>query len=302
MAAPEFERSGPSALRRDGHYGSGSGGNTFTVLADSTKQYVVRVYVGDATYPRDQIEVTVEGAAPYTIGSLAAGSYDARVTTAGSSASSDGKLTVTIRDRGGDPYWVINGIDVWEATATPPVQALRAGKSPESRVPQSPESRVESPEPEVEGQESEVTLSPSHLVTLSSAQLAPVVEQAIGLWSETGLTREQVALLRSTPVIVGDLDAQGYLGMTTPERIVIDDDGVGLGWYLDREWPPASASGSGLSTLDSRPSYDLLTVVLHEMGHVSGHEHDKAADDLMADVLQPGVRRLPDVDAVFAKW
>jgi hypothetical protein len=93
--------------------------------------------------------------------------------------------------------------------------------------------------------------------------------------------------------VVGDLDVQGYLGLTTPERIVIDDDGVGLGWSCDGQ--PTTDNGQ-------RTSYDLLTTVLHEMGHVLGHEHEDAADDLMAEMLQPGVRRLPDVDAVFAGW
>jgi hypothetical protein len=72
--------------------------------------------------------------------------------------------------------------------------------------------------------------------------LAAVVEQAVGLWAGTGLNAAQVALLRSTPVAIANLDAQGYLGLTTPERILIDDDGVGLGWSIP--------SGSRLSTLD----------------------------------------------------
>jgi hypothetical protein len=121
--------------------------------------------------------------------------------------------------------------------------------------------------------------------------LQPVVEQAIGLWTATGLTREQVALLRSTPVVVGNLDAQGYLGLATPERIVIDDDGAGLGWSL----------GTGVGQ-ENGDKYDLLTTVLHELGHVLGHEHEASADALMAEMLQPGVRRLPDVDSVFAGW
>ena len=71
---------GPSPLRRDGAYGAGSGGATFTVQADPAKQYNVRVYVGDTYAVRDQIQVTVEGATPYTIASLAAGTFDTRTT------------------------------------------------------------------------------------------------------------------------------------------------------------------------------------------------------------------------------
>jgi hypothetical protein len=271
-----FERTGPTSLRRDGHYGSGSTGNTFSVAVNPAKQYNVRVYVGDSyahNPPLDAIQVTVEGATAYTISSLAAGSFDTRTTAAGATAAADGVLTVTIRDTGGaNVYWVINGIDVWETTAGDPgVMPLRPGTQPDlgSRIPDPASSRV------------------------TAAQLASVVEQAIGIWTATGLSPAQVALLRATPVTIANLDAQGYLGLTTPERILIDDDGVGLGWDI--------SSGSRISDLGSRISYDLLTTVLHEMGHVLGRADD-AADDLMGAILQPGERHVPDVDSVFAGW
>jgi hypothetical protein len=47
---------------------------------------------------------------------------------------------------------------------------------------------------------------------------------------------------------------------------------------------------------------DLLTVVLHEMGHLAGRP-DEAGDpsggDLMAEFLAPGVRRTRALDQVF---
>jgi hypothetical protein len=212
--------------------------------------------VGEAGYPRDNIQVTVEGTTLPPI-SVAAGVY---YTTPVTATSSDGLMTITIKDLGGDPYWVVNGIDIWTSPpGDPGAQPLRAG----------------------------MVVSQGAGDTLSSTQLALVVEQAIGLWSATGLSASQVALLRSTSVVVGDLNAQGYLGLTTPERIVIDDDGVGLGWSTGRD----VAAGK----------YDLLSTVLHEMGHVLGHDHD-VADDLMHAILQPGERHLPDLDAAFAGW
>jgi hypothetical protein len=47
---------------------------------------------------------------------------------------------------------------------------------------------------------------------------------------------------------------------------------------------------------------DLLTVVLHEMGHLAGLADVGAsghADDLMAGTLTPGTRRVDALDAVF---
>jgi hypothetical protein len=48
---------------------------------------------------------------------------------------------------------------------------------------------------------------------------------------------------------------------------------------------------------------DLLTAVLHEMGHLAGlPDRDAAADsgDPMAEALAPGVRRTEALDQVFA--
>jgi hypothetical protein len=48
---------------------------------------------------------------------------------------------------------------------------------------------------------------------------------------------------------------------------------------------------------------DLLTVVMHEMGHLAGRPDRVGAadgDDLMADTLAPGVRRTDALDAVFS--
>jgi hypothetical protein len=49
---------------------------------------------------------------------------------------------------------------------------------------------------------------------------------------------------------------------------------------------------------------DLLTVVLHEMGHLAGLS-DQAGTGLsaglMTDLLAPGVRRTETLDALFAR-
>jgi hypothetical protein len=230
----------------------------------------VRAYVGDATIGRDNIRVSVEGTT-LVVPNTAANTFAVVSTASPVLVSADGRLDITVSDTGGDPYWVINGIDLWRSDqVTPPTEApLRAAVTGQA------------------GQPDAVSLG-----KLSYSQLASVVEQAVGIWAGTGLNAAQVALLRATPVAIANLDAQGYLGLTTPERIVIDDDGVGLGWTSD-----------GQRTTDNgqRTSYDLLTTVLHELGHVLG-QTDAADDDLMGAILQPGERHVPDVDSVFAGW
>jgi len=98
------------------------------------------------------------------------------------------------------------------------------------------------------------------------------------------------------------------LGLATSRAITLDATAAGHGWYIDATPLDDSEflSGSRLSTLDSRLlRMDLLTAVMHELGHTLGLEDELGEDsvgDLMHDSLAPGTRRalLADVtDAVF---
>src|SRR5262249_61032045 len=58
----------------------------------------------------------------------------------------------------------------------------------------------------------------------------------------------------------------------------------------------AGSPGEALTAGGGSPAaghVDLLTVVTHELGHVLGLDHDEAVDDVMAESLVPGVRRVP---------
>ncbi len=131
---------------------------------------------------------------------------------------------------------------------------------------------------------------------LTPAELQPLVNAAISRWAATGLDPAKVAMLAQVPVTIADLSSQGYLGYASQNQVVIDDNGAGLGWFIDvtpnadEEFAPGS-SGPAASRMD------LLTVVMHEMGHVIGlsdldaHNH---ADQLMAGTLGTGQRHTPD--------
>jgi hypothetical protein len=102
----------------------------------------------------------------------------------------------------------------------------------------------------------------------------------------TGLADWQVAELYRTPVAIGDLSYRGALGMAKPEGIWLDASGAGLGWHTSLLTPNSQLPTS---------SYDLLTVVTHELGHVLGYDDldpDHHSDHIMTGVLQPGVGRV----------
>ncbi len=86
--------------------------------------------------------------------------------------------------------------------------------------------------------------------------------------------------------------------------MLIDVNAGGFGWFVDPtpgddvEFASTGASDSLIATGASPASgrVDLLTVVMHELGHVLGLEDlapNDPIDDLMAETLLPGVRRLP---------
>ena len=124
--------------------------------------------------------------------------------------------------------------------------------------------------------------------------LAEMKEARLGGFS-AGLAAGQLAALRQVQVTIADLPGT-LLGLATADRITLDMDAAGYGWYTAAV--PQTAD-------DGAARMDLLTAVLHELGHVAGLEdesEDPAGEDLMSGWLLPGTRRLPtlaDVDAVF---
>ena len=138
---------------------------------------------------------------------------------------------------------------------------------------------------------------------LTQAQLAPIVSAAIQRWVNAGVTPVQAALLRSTSITIGNLTATGELGDTANGRIILDATADGDGWYVDRN--PLGNNGfvavPGTNQLIAKSGpaateVDLLTVVMHEMGHILGYadlDPRLYPNQLMTETLSVGVRRLP---------
>ncbi len=114
---------------------------------------------------------------------------------------------------------------------------------------------------------------------LTQAYLDRITFQAIEVWSGAGVSHADLERLRAVSVTVGNYGSSPYLGMSFADRIVIDDNAAGWGWDMDE------ADSGGM---------DLLSVVLHEMGHQLGLSdlHETAnSGDLMHWQLGNGQRR-----------
>jgi PKD repeat protein len=135
--------------------------------------------------------------------------------------------------------------------------------------------------------------------TLTAAALAQTVAAAKQLWLEKGGVPDIEQRLAQIEVATIDLPGK-LLGQTYGSTILIDANAAGHGWFVD------ATPGDDLEfrrTRDgqlraTRPSaaerMDLLSVVLHELGHVLGFEHALGSDwDVMVEQLSPGTRRLP---------
>jgi hypothetical protein len=138
---------------------------------------------------------------------------------------------------------------------------------------------------------------------LTYVELAQIVDAAIERWSDSLILDDSVlALLNEVSFEIVDF-ADLTLGHTTGTTVLIDDDAAGYGWFIDTtpyddaEFKRQNKDGELLATASSSAygDMDLLTVVMHEIGHVLGFEDLDPEDhphDLMSSTLTTGVRRV----------
>ncbi len=107
-------------------------------------------------------------------------------------------------------------------------------------------------------------------------QVKALVDAAMAWWVAQG---QDVTALQDISVDLSDLgqdsDDKWILGVTDGNHITLDDDGAGLGW---------SAGVGGVAP----NKVDMLSVMVHEMGHVLG-----MTDEQMGDMLAVGDRLMP---------
>src|SRR5207244_11830459 len=98
------------------------------------------------------------------------------------------------------------------------------------------------------------------------------------------------AALRGRDVRIADLGG-ATLGLASGHTIWLDANAAGWGWFVDST-PRNDSEFTTPGNQGEQERMDLLTVVMHEMGHVLGYEHE--ALGVMQDTLAAGVRELPN--------
>jgi hypothetical protein len=143
----------------------------------------------------------------------------------------------------------------------------------------------------------------SEVSQLTQSELDSMVAAAIERWSSTGLAAKQITVMRSMRFEIADLPGE-YLGEAHGNRILVDSDAGGRGWYVDPD--PLSDSNFGCVFSATRlyadssgaPAghVDLLTAIEHEIGHKLGLDDSysqKDRDSIMYGYLAVGERRTP---------
>ena len=150
--------------------------------------------------------------------------------------------------------------------------------------------------------------SDSEPVSVTQADVVPVVQEAITRWAQAGLDQQMLDMMQGVVFLVEDLDGMN-LGMARGNTIWLDENAAGCGWFVDStpaddvEFHSTVVAGR-LTAIDQQAmgQVDLLTVVAHELGHVVGLE-DTQTDGLMASSLEKGLRLVPDaIDAALASF
>jgi hypothetical protein len=153
-------------------------------------------------------------------------------------------------------------------------------------------------------------LGTAKVSALTDQELQSAVAGALARLRADGVNQNLVSLLASIQFSVGSLPFGDLaLSYVNQNRVVLDPNAAGYGWFVDptplRDEEFTSTSGRQVAGPGSPAAghMDLLTVLLHEMGHFNGWtELDPSvyADSLMALTLGADIRRTQDVDAVFA--
>lgn len=132
--------------------------------------------------------------------------------------------------------------------------------------------------------------------TLARQPVQRLLAEAIARWAAAAV---DVNSLGSVDIRIADLGGT-TLGLASGNTIWLDDNAAGWGWYVDRT-PRNDSEFTRRGNQGEQNRMDLLTVLMHELGHVMGHDHDEGG--VMAETLSAGTRlTLHGVDVRESWW
>ncbi len=137
---------------------------------------------------------------------------------------------------------------------------------------------------------------------VTDADLTDLLAEATQRWIDLDPVGFDASRLNDVVLQISDLPGQ-IIGQTEGRVIQIDANAAGLGWFVDptpgddAEFGTA-ARGALFADADTTAGggIDLLTTLMHELGHVYGYGHvatDDGAYLLMGDALGTGMRLSP---------
>lgn len=136
------------------------------------------------------------------------------------------------------------------------------------------------------------------------AELDPIIDAAINRWmTSTVFDEAMLSRLDDLSFLIADLTGD-QLALFVDDTVIIDADAAGHGWFIDdtpyqdSEFKP-QGNDTELVAGESSSAFgdmDLLTTVMHEIGHVFGYgdiDPEINPTDIMSGALETGVRHLP---------
>jgi hypothetical protein len=130
---------------------------------------------------------------------------------------------------------------------------------------------------------------------LTNAEIRPIFDEAVERW-QLALNDTQFEQLHNVRIVVMNLPGS-TLGLAASSVVYVDTNAAGYGWFVDATPEEDSEFVSGAVDGRAHDKVDLLSVLIHELGHILGFSDDDVADpygnNVMADVLPLGVRRIP---------
>lgn len=144
-------------------------------------------------------------------------------------------------------------------------------------------------------------------LSLTGSDLDPIIAAALQLFENAGLSDTQLQTLAATQFVITNLQGN-FLGLADSGTIFLDATAAGYGWFVDatpdqnEEFAGKLGSLTAIANGPASGKMDLLSTVLHEMGHVIGLDDVHGSEnDVMGDALQLGQRRVDIIDSFFER-